>query len=78
MFGFLNLIETAQFHADNRIKPAKEREMFNYMTQIVPEHVDSSKKPKFNRKADFWLRKFTIAKEFVEAIQMTLILLAKM
>lgn len=45
VFGFLNLIETAQFHADNRIKPARERqrkkgrEMFNCLTQIVPEQV---------------------------------------
>lgn len=60
VFDFLNLIETAQFHTDNRNIPVREggeRERKRGISIVwhksFPARVDSFNKPKFSRKAIF-------------------------
>lgn len=56
VFDFLNLIETAQFHTDNRnipVREGKEREEISIVWhKSFPARVDSFNKPKFSRKAN--------------------------
>lgn len=81
VFGFFNLMETAQFHADNRNKPAKERERergkgrgFQLSDTNCSQHVSIRPTNLISAAKRFSLKKFAIAEEFVEVIQMILII----